>query len=131
MTDKIEFNVRKNLMYVHIPVWCKPENRYRDACMLIDTGASVTAFSSAALKKLGCYNEHKKATVRTASDFVDVYVVRIPKMQIASFELTDVEVHAHASLDEFHCDGIIGMNILTAFDFSVTFADKTLTLTKR
>ncbi|MCL1822779.1 MAG: retroviral-like aspartic protease family protein [Oscillospiraceae bacterium] len=127
----IEIKTRNDLIYANVPVWSIIDNDYKEALVLIDTGATVTAFSDAALKSLGCYNEEKKASVRTASGFVDVYEVNIPKVQLGSFELINITVHAHTYLDDFHFDGIIGMNILNQFNFGVNFDTQIMTLEKR
>jgi clan AA aspartic protease (TIGR02281 family) len=128
---QIEIKIRNDLIYANVPVWSVTDNDYREAFVLIDTGATVTAFSNIALKNLGCYNENKKASVRTASGFVDVHETSVPKIQLGSVELTDVDVHAHKYLDDFHFDGIIGMNILNRFNFSVNFDEQIITLEKR
>jgi clan AA aspartic protease (TIGR02281 family) len=125
---QVEIKIRNELIYANVPIWSINDNDYREAFVLIDTGATVTAFSEIALKKLGCYKEDKKKSVRTASGFVDVHETCIPRIQLGPIELTDVMVHAHAYLDDFHFDGIIGMNILSRFNFGVNFDKKTITL---
>ncbi|MCL2053395.1 MAG: retroviral-like aspartic protease family protein [Oscillospiraceae bacterium] len=97
---------------------------------MIDTGANVTSFAERALKKLGyCYGE--KSIARTAGGFVDVHEAKISKMMIGSVELTNVDVHSHKNLDSFHFDGIIGMNVLGKFNFSVNFDNNIIAFEKR
>ena len=131
MIEKIDIRVRNDLMYSYIPVWSVAENEYLNAYMLIDTGASVTSFGDLSLKRLGCYSEEKKTSVKTAGCNVDVFEVRIPKIKIASFELFNVKAHSHAFLSEFYFDGIIGMNVLKLFNFSVNFDKQEMSLEKR
>jgi clan AA aspartic protease (TIGR02281 family) len=128
---QINIRVRNGLILADIPVWSVVKSEYLKAIMLIDTGASVTAFADYALKRLGCYNEEKKSSVRTAGGFVNVHVVKLPKVQLGNVEIEDVDVHAHTNLDDFHFDGIIGMNILEKFNFSINFDKKLLTLEER
>jgi len=129
--EKITIKTRNNLMYADIPIWSMAENRYLNAFMLIDTGANVTSFAQTALKRLGCYNENKKTRVTTASGVVDVYEVKFPKIRLGNTELVDVDVHSHIHLDNLLFDGIIGMNILRKFNFSVDFDKALLTLENR
>jgi predicted aspartyl protease len=129
--EVIDILTVNGLMYANIPVWSVKENAFRRPLMLIDTGATITSFGAKELKHLGCYNENKKLKVRTASHAVEVYEVNLPKIQIASFELNDVKAHAHSTFDDFYFDGIIGMNVLGSFNFSVNLDTKTITLQKR
>jgi len=131
MTDKIEIEIRNGLMYANVPFWSMVEEKYLDALVLIDTGASVTSFPDTTLKRLGCRFDGKKSSVNTANGFVDVREVTVPKVLFGSIELTDVMVHAHTYLENFLFDGIIGMNVLSLFNFSVNFDDKSITLEKR
>jgi predicted aspartyl protease len=129
--NQIEIRTRNNLVYADIPVWSATENKYLKAVMLIDTGANTTAFADSALKKLGCYNEDRKTTVRTASGYVEVHIISLSKIQLGDTELCDVETHAHSYLDDFHFDGILGMNVLRQFNLEINFDNSLLTINKR
>ena len=129
--EQIRIEIVDELMYARIPFWSIADNKYRNAFMLIDTGANVTSIAARALQKLGCYSETEKSTARTVGGSVDIYKVQIPKMMIGSLVLTDVAVHSHENLNEFPFDGIIGMNVLRQFNFSVNFDDNILSLEKR
>jgi predicted aspartyl protease len=128
---QIEIIVRNDLIYADIPVWSSIENKYLKARMLIDTGASVTAFSDTVLKRLVNYEDGKKTTVRTASGIVDVYELRLLKIRLGTIELENIKVHAHIHLDDFHFDGIIGMNVLSMFNFIINLDGNILSLEKR
>ena len=118
-------------MYADIPFWSVTDSKYCDQFMLIDTGANVTSFSADALKKLGCYSEDKKSKAKGIGGLVDVYEVQIPKMMLGSAELTDIRIHSHEGLNTFPFDGIIGMNVLSLFNFNVNFDMKILSLDRR
>jgi predicted aspartyl protease len=129
--EQIEIKILSDLIYVRVPVWSGIERQYLMARMLIDTGASVTAFADSALKRLVCYSENRKTSVRTAGGNVDVCEVKLPKIKLGNTELNNIDVHAHAHLDDFHFDGIIGMNILSLFNVCIDFDEKLLTLKNR
>jgi len=123
MTGKLEFVLRNGLMYAYVPFWSLVEKDYLKAFVLIDTGASVTAFGNSALKRLGFRLDGKKSSVNTASGAVEVREVTVPKILLGSIELNNITVHAHTYLDNFLFDGIIGMNVMGLFNFSVDFGD--------
>jgi len=131
MTGKLEFRIRNGLIYADVPFWSITDEKFLTALVLIDTGACVTSFGESALRRLGCRLDGKKSSVNTASGSVDVREATVPKIDFGSIELTDVAVHSHTYLDNFPFDGIIGMNVLSLFNFSVNFDDKSITLEKR
>ncbi|MCL2053051.1 MAG: retroviral-like aspartic protease family protein [Oscillospiraceae bacterium] len=129
--ERIKIMVVNNVMYAQIPFWSISDNEYRGMFVMIDTGATTTAFSSDVLKDLGCYSESKKGTARTAGGFVDTYEVIVPKIKVGNMELADVGVSSHELLNEFPFDGILGMNILMQFNFSIDFDENIVTFKKR
>ncbi|MCL2054367.1 MAG: retroviral-like aspartic protease family protein [Oscillospiraceae bacterium] len=129
--EKINIKIIKGLMYADVPFWSIVDNRYRKVFMLIDTGANTTSFAERVLKELGCFSNAKKSKARTAGGYVDIHEIQVPKVKIGSVELTNVDVHSHKNLDSFPFDGIIGMNVLSLFNFSVNFDDNIITFDGR
>ena len=128
---KIEIIVRDSLIYADVPVWSETQKEFLNARMLIDTGACITAFADSALKRLVCYSEDRKTPVRTAGGIVDVCAVKLPKIKLGNTVLNNVDVHAHEYLNNFHFDGVIGMNILSLYNVCIDFDEKLLTLKNR
>jgi len=131
MTGKLEIVLRNGLMYAYVPFWSLAEKDYLKAFVLIDTGASVTAFGDSALRRLGFQLDGKKSSVNTASGTVEVREVTVPKILLGSIELNNIKVHAHTYLDSFLFDGIIGMNVMGLFNFSVNFNDMAISFERR
>ncbi|MCL2054043.1 MAG: retroviral-like aspartic protease family protein [Oscillospiraceae bacterium] len=129
--EQIEVKLKNDIMYAEIPFWSVIDGGYLDMVVMIDTGATTTAFASNALKRIGCYSEAKKGKARTAGGFVDTYEVQIPKIKIGNMELAEVGVSSHEQLNDFPFDGILGMNVLMQFNFNVDFDENMITLKRR
>lgn len=93
-----------------------------EAVLLLDTGASQVHLSFAMAEKLG-YRQRDYLGSRwfiTASGKIQSPIVRLDKLTLAGFEVLQVEAGLgnfdHAG---FAFDGILGMNVLKTFDFTV------------
>ncbi|MCL2053709.1 MAG: retroviral-like aspartic protease family protein [Oscillospiraceae bacterium] len=127
----LEIKMVRELLYAPIMFWCVADNDYLSMLVLIDTGAAITTFSDSALKRLGYVTDDKSISIRTGGGTTTANEVIIPKIQIGSVELTNICAHSNRFLDEFKINGILGMNILSKFNFSVNFDESIISLKKR
>jgi clan AA aspartic protease (TIGR02281 family) len=92
------------------------------ASMILDTGASTTAISSRLFARLG---KMRNVTfigifnVQTASGNVEAQLIQIPKFTFAGYTFTDVSAIVLPEEALPDADGLLGMNILGEFDFSI------------
>ena len=104
------------------------------AVMILDTGASTTAISSRLYARLG---RTKRLTfignfnVRTASGTIEAPLVKIPRFYFAGYEFTDVSAIVLPEEALPDTDGLLGMNVLGEFDFSILPQSNELRLKKR
>jgi clan AA aspartic protease (TIGR02281 family) len=97
----------------------------------VDTGASVTMLSDQILSRLGYTKNTSYGTITTASGSEQVFKHVIPKIRLGEVELTEVEVYAHNFPYESSVDGVLGMNVLAKFNFTVNFDKNLLILSSR
>ncbi|MAI38133.1 retropepsin-like aspartic protease [Alteromonas sp.] len=106
----------------------------QSASMILDTGASTTAISSNLYARLGKMRNLTFIgifTIQTASGSVEAPLVRIPEFRFAGYTFNNVSaivLHEEALPD---ADGLLGMNILGEFDFSILPQEDVLVLDKR
>jgi len=104
------------------------------AMMILDTGASTTAISSRLYARLG---KNRRLTfignfnVRTASGTIEAPLVKIPRFYFAGYEFNDVSAIVLPEEALPDTDGLLGMNILGEFDFSIMPQSSELRLVKR
>ena len=104
------------------------------AVMILDTGASTTAISSRLYARLG---RTRRLTfignfnVRTASGTIEAPLVKIPRFYFAGYEFTDVSAIVLPEEALPDTDGLLGMNVLGEFDFSILPQSNELRLKKR
>ena len=104
------------------------------AVMILDTGASTTAISSRLYARLG---RTRRLTfignfnVRTASGTIEAPLVKIPRFYFAGYEFTDVSAIVLPEEALPDTDGLLGMNVLGEFDFSILPLSNELRLKKR
>jgi clan AA aspartic protease (TIGR02281 family) len=104
------------------------------AFMILDTGASTTAISSnlyARLGKMRNLNFIGIFNVQTASGSVEAPLVRIPEFRFAGYTFNDVSAIVLPEEALSDADGLLGMNILGEFDFSILPKEDVLILNKR
>ena len=129
--EKLDIITINDLMYADILFWNIPQSKYQNILVMIDTGAKITTFSDSALKRLGYSTNNKPITVRTGGGETTASEVTIPKIKICDVELTDVIAHSNGFLDSYKIDGILGMNVLRQFNFSVDFNENVITFDRR
>jgi clan AA aspartic protease (TIGR02281 family) len=129
--EKLKISRISGLMFVDIDLWSIKENKYRTMSILVDTGASVTTISDYILTSIGYTAASKPVTVTTASGTARVHSKTITKVRIGSVEIENVDVYAHNFPDECFSDGVIGMNVLEKFNFSVNLDDGVIELKQR
>ncbi|MDO6568712.1 retropepsin-like aspartic protease [Alteromonas sp. 1_MG-2023] len=106
----------------------------QDAEMVLDTGATTTAITTGLFNQLGGL---KKLTfignfdVNTASGTISAPLVHIPTFYFAGYRFNDVSALVLPAEALPNSDGLLGMNILGKFDFSISPQDSELTLKVR
>lgn len=129
--ETLEISRISSLMYVTIELWDSKRHKFRDMSILVDTGASVTTISNFILSGIGCTEAGKAVVITTASGTEQVYAKTLPKIKIGELELTDVEVYAHDFPEGNFSDGVLGMNVLEQFNFTVNLDDNVIELRRR
>ena len=129
--EKLDIIIIKDLVYSEVKFWSIIDNDFFAMRVLIDTGARITTFSDSALIKLGYATDGKPVTVRTGGGTTIANEITIPKIQIGSTELTNISAHSNKFLDEFKINGILGMNVLSKFNFNVDFDNSLIELKTR
>ena len=117
--EKLKISRISGLMFVDIELWSIKENRYRNMCILLDTGASVTTISKYILAGLGYSSIGGNIMVTTASGMIQVQTMKIAKVKVGSTELENIDVYAHDFPDECFSDGVLGMNFLERFNMTL------------
>ncbi len=104
------------------------------ATMILDTGASTTAISSRLFARLGRMRALTfigNFNVQTASGAIEAPLVKIPRFYFAGYEFSDVSAIVLPEEALPDADGLLGMNILGEFDFSISPQSNSLILTER
>ena len=105
-----------------------------DADMILDTGATISAISYSLFRRMGGYRTLPfvgNFQVYTASGSIEAALVKIPLFKFAGYEISNVSaiVLPEDALPE--SDGLLGMNILGKFDFSILPQENQLLLQER
>jgi len=106
----------------------------QQAQMIVDTGANTTAITTALFKRLGGLSRLSfigNFDVNTASGSINAPLVQIPAFYFAGYRFENISalVLPQAALPS--ADGLLGMNVLGQFDFSISPQDAQLTLRER
>ncbi|WP_269521210.1 retropepsin-like aspartic protease family protein [Alteromonas sp. BMJM2] len=104
------------------------------AFMILDTGASTTAISSNLYARLGKMKNLSFIgifNVQTASGSVEAPLVRIPEFRFAGYTFKNISAIVLPEEALPDADGLLGMNILGEFDFSILPKEDVLILNKR
>ena len=129
--EKLKISRVGGLMFLDIEIWSAKQNKYRNMAILLDTGASVTTISNFILDALGCADAGQTVAVTTAGGTVKVNTKTIPRIKVGSTIIDDIEVYAHDFPDGCFSDGVLGMNVLGRFNFSVNLDNGLIELEKR
>ncbi len=106
----------------------------QNAIMILDTGASTTAISSELFTRLGRMRSLTfigNFNVRTASGTIEAPLVQIPRFYFAGYEFSNVSAIVLPEEALPDADGLLGMNILGEFDFSILPQSSELLLSER
>jgi clan AA aspartic protease (TIGR02281 family) len=96
--------------------------------MLVDTGASYCVLTRKTMRKLGLPRKSRRTIpVVTANGQVDAELVEIDAVQLRRTRLARVDAVVMDAVEP-PLIGIIGLNFLTQFRFSVDLAQGTLRL---
>lgn len=96
--------------------------------MLVDTGASYCVLTRKTMRKLGIHRRSRRTVpVATANGQVDAELVEIDAVQLRRTRLSRVDAVVMDAVEP-PLIGIIGLNFLTQFRFSVDLAQGTLRL---
>lgn len=104
------------------------------ADMVLDTGASTTAITTDLFNRLGGLGRLTfigNFDVNTASGTINAPLVHIPSFLFAGYRFNDVSALVLPTNALPNADGLLGMNILGKFDFSISPQDSELTLKVR
>jgi clan AA aspartic protease (TIGR02281 family) len=96
--------------------------------MLVDTGASYCVLTRGTARKLGLRARgHRSVPVATANGRVDADFVELAAVELSDARLADVDAVVMDAVDP-PLIGIVGLNFLTRFRFSVDAEEGTLRL---
>ena len=104
------------------------------ADMVLDTGASTTAITTDLFNRLGGLGRLTfigNFDVNTASGTINAPLVHIPSFLFAGYRFKEVSALVLPTDALPNADGLLGMNILGKFDFSISPQDSELTLKVR
>ena len=107
-------------------------NNSTNSRLLLDTGASLTVITPGLLQDLGLDYNHplRKAWFNTANGVVEAPIFLIDRVSIGSQTVDQLEV-AVMSLENQNINGLLGMNFLQHFRFSIDHQNNVLYLTPR
>ena len=118
----ITFDMASNVMQIGIYLLNKHIEKFQHMNITFDTGASRTVISKDILYLLGYdVTSNEKTRIITASgvEFVDKVV--IDKIKIGNCILEDVEVYAHTFPEASFSLGVVGLNIISQFNWNIDF----------
>ena len=96
--------------------------------MLVDTGASYCVLTHRTARKLGLARRPRRSIpVATANGQIDAAFVRLDTLELSDARLAGVDVVVMDAVEP-PLIGIVGLNFLTQFRFSVDLAQGTLRL---
>ncbi len=104
------------------------------AQMILDTGASTTAITQDMFARLGRFRRLTfigNFDVQTASGSINAPMVQIPAFYLGPYQFEGVSALVLPKEALPNADGLLGMNILGQFDFSIRPEDSTLVLRER
>ncbi|KPK40229.1 MAG: hypothetical protein AMJ69_03185 [Gammaproteobacteria bacterium SG8_47] len=96
-------------------------NGRRKLTLLLDTGASLTLISAAALRDAGLWPQYDSERMRlqTANGPIDVALLQVETLSLGTQTVADLQVGAW-ELDTPHgFDGLLGVDFLNRFDYVV------------
>ena len=100
-----------------------------DVELMLDTGASKTVIKRQVLANTGLmvFSEADKTLMNTANGQTLGYSVQLNNVSIASLSVSSLEA-VIMELPNFKYDGLLGMNLLSQFDFKIDQENASLNL---
>jgi len=117
-----------DLMTVTAKVW--GAHGARELLLVIDTGAAATSVEPAILEGLGYSSRDviMRTRVPTPTGVQHGQLFRVSRFHALGAELSSFVVQALALDDEYGVDGLLGMNFLENYDFTVRPRDRQIHL---
>ncbi len=108
-----------DLMTVTARVW--GPRGYRELLLVIDTGSGATSIEPPILEALGYSSADAilRTRVPMPAGVQHAHLLRVQRFYALGTELASFEVQALALDDEYSIDGLLGMNFLERFNFTV------------
>lgn len=109
-------------------------NREESVKLLLDTGASMTALSSASFTVLNASGdaiEQERRVFRTAGGVVMGTVYSFPELRLGPYSMDNVQVAVIDFDTDRKFDGLLGMNILGQFRFQIDQENSRLLLSEK
>jgi len=122
---KINFDMTSNVMQLGIYLLDRNTKKFKHMNITFDTGASRTVISKDILYYLGYdVSTNDKVRIITASgvEFVDKVIV--DKIKIGNYVLEYVEVYAHTFPEASFSLGVLGLNIISQFNWNIDFRNR-------
>ena len=127
---EISIDMTGGVPMINVKIWNKKSDTYSSALLTLDTGAAITTLSHDILDTLGYGSQAKdKKRIITASGIEYVDEITLDRIIIARNELDDVKTYVHTFPQESFSKGVIGINVLSNFDLSISFKRRILGLT--
>jgi len=113
-----------DLMTVTAKVW--GAHGAREVLLVIDTGAAATSIEPASLEALGYSSRDAimRTRVPTPAGVQHGRLFRVARFQSLGAELTSFVVQALTLNDQYSVDGLLGMNFLENYNFTVRPRDR-------
>ena len=117
-----------DLMTVPVKVW--GAHAARELILVIDTGASVTSIEPAVMEKLGYASRDAIMRTRVPSPAGVQHgnLFRVHRFSALGADLPGFVVQALALDDKYGVDGLLGMNFLESYNFTVRPRDRQIHL---
>jgi len=105
-------------------------NGDRDLILVVDTGAAATSIEPAILEYLGYSSRDviMRTRVSTPAGLQHGSLLRVHRFYALGFDLPSFVVQSLALGDKYGVDGLLGMNFLASFNFTVRPIDKEIHL---
>ena len=107
-------------------------NAERNIRLMIDTGASISVIDEDALETLRLSSDPqfvRDAVINTAGGLVEAPIYRFQSYQIGEFRVTNVEFVVMPRMQHTNGNvGLLGMNLLSRFDFKLDQTNSLLLL---
>ncbi len=115
----LSFEWSGDLMVVEAALW--GTHKAREILLVIDTGASMTSVEPAILQELGYTPDDAilRTRVPTPVGIQHGHLLRTRRFHALGVDLSGFVVQALALADEYGVDGLLGMNFLEQFNFTV------------